>query len=85
MKAETVKSAEYVEMAKRTTANAMEVEEENMTLDIFFCILQSFEKDMQFCHNKIKVVSQQAKSLNQIYDVLEKFDNVMEQKKDHLK
>ncbi|KAK7073408.1 Nucleoporin p58/p45, partial [Halocaridina rubra] len=58
LKAEVMKEAEHVEMARRTKDTPMALQGENKAPEMYFInLVRSFESDMIYCRNKIDEVA----------------------------
>ncbi|XP_045612695.1 nucleoporin p58/p45 isoform X2 [Procambarus clarkii] len=86
LKAEVMKEAEHVEMARRTKDTPMALQGENKAPEVFFInLVRSFEAEMIYCRTKIEEVSQCMQAANNPCETPEDIAEVLQREHETLK
>ncbi|XP_042225676.1 nucleoporin p58/p45-like isoform X3 [Homarus americanus] len=86
LKAEVMKEAEHVEMARRTKDTPMALQGENKAPEVFFInLVRSFEAEMIYCRTKIEEVSQCMQAASNPCETLDDIAEVLQREHDTLK
>nr|XP_053647542.1 uncharacterized protein LOC128698885 isoform X2 [Cherax quadricarinatus] len=86
LKAEVMKEAENVEMARRTKDTPMALQGENKAPEVFFInLVRSFEAEMIYCRTKIEEVSQCMQAASNPCETPEDIAEVLQREHDTLK
>ncbi|XP_071550876.1 uncharacterized protein [Panulirus ornatus] len=86
LKAEVMKEAEHVEMARRTKDTPMTLQGENKAPEVFFInLVRSFEAEMMYCRTKIEEVSQCMQAASNPCETPDDIAEVLQREHDTLK
>lgn len=86
LKAEVMKEAEHVEMARRTKDTPMALQGENKSPEMYFInLVRSFESEMIYCRNKIDEVSLCMQAANNPCETPEDIAEVLQREHETLK